>query len=152
LLSGLSEEEVTRLRHGSVRSNVEAKYPEGYKRKLSHYEEPDSLVAILNQIPNEADDRIIPLLKGYFQDMYLSLLEVSRILRDDGYVAYVIGNVRHGGVMVPVDEILAEMAPQVGLNFNTAWVLRRRGNSAQQMGEYGREASRETVIQFTKLR
>jgi len=41
--------------------------------------------------------------------------------------------------MIPVDEILAEMAPQVDLEFDKAWVLRRRGNSAQQMGEYGRE-------------
>jgi DNA modification methylase len=150
LLSGLSEEGVTRLRHGAVRSNVEAKYPEGYKRKLSHYEEPDSLVAILNQIPDEADERIVPLLKGYFQDMYLSLLEVARILRTDGHVAYVIGNVRHGGVMIPVDEILGEIAPQVGLEFERAWVLRRRGNSAQQMDEYGRDPSRETVVILRK--
>ncbi len=150
LLSGLSEEGVTRLRHGAVRSNVEAKYPEGYKRKLSHYEEPDSLVAILNQIPDEADERIVPLLKGYFQDMYLSLLEVARILRTDGHVAYVIGNVRHGGVMIPVDEILGEIAPQVGLEFERAWVLRRRGNSAQQMDEYGRDPARETVVILRK--
>jgi DNA modification methylase len=151
LLLGLSEEGVTRLRHGSVRSNVEAKYPDGYERKLSRYEEPSLLVAILSQIPSEADERIIPLLKGYFQDMYLSLLEVARILRTGGHVAYVIGNVRHGGVMVPVDEILGQIAPQVGLEFERAWVLRRRGNSAQQMGEYGREPARETVVQLRKI-
>ena len=82
--------------------------------------------------------------------MYLSLLEVSRILRNGGHAAYVIGNVRHAGVMVPVDEILGEMAPQVGLEFDKAWVLRRRGNSAQQMGEFGRQPARETVVQLKK--
>ena len=151
LLLGLTEKRVTKFRHEAVRSNVEAKDPNGFKRKIRHYREPTSLNAVLTQIPNDADERIIPLLKGYFQDMYLSLLEVSRILRNGGHAAYVIGNVRHAGVMVPVDEILGEMAPQVGLEFDKAWVLRRRGNSAQQMGQFGRQAARETVVQFKKV-
>lgn len=152
LLLGMNEERVTKLRHGSIRSNVEAKDPDGYKRKLNHYREPGSLINVLAQIPADADERIGPLLKGYFQDMYLSLSEVSRILRHGGHVGYVIGNVRHAGVMIPVDEILGEMAPQVGLEFERAWVLRRRGNSAQQMGEYGREPARESVVLLRKAR
>jgi len=151
LLLGLSEQAVRRLRYSSIRSNVEAKNPDGYKLKLKNYQEPNLLTAVLTQIQPDADKRIVPLLKGYFQDMYLSLLEVARILRNDGYAAYVIGNVRHAGVMVPVDEILCEIGPRVGLEFVKAWVLRRRGNSAQQMGEYGREPARETVVLFKKV-
>jgi len=87
---GLTEERVTKLRHESVRSNVEAKDPSGFKRKIKQYQEPTLLNTVLTQIPNNADERIVPLLKGYFQDMYLSLLEVSRILRNGGHVAYVL--------------------------------------------------------------
>lgn len=150
LLLGLDEKRVTELRHRSIRSHVEAKNPQGFKRKLSHYKEPNSLKIILDQVPIDADKRIVPLLKGYFQDMYLSLLEVSRILKSGGHAAYVVGNVRHAGTMIPVDEILGAMAPQVGLEFDKAWVLRRRGNSAEQMGQYGRLAARETVVQLMK--
>ena len=150
LLLGLGESEVTDLRHKTIRSHVEAKYPNGYKRRLMRYKTPESLSAILENVPDDADSRIKPLLKGYFEDMYLSLLEVGRILRPRGRAAYVVGNVRHAGVMIPVDRILAELAPQAGLIFEAAWVLRFRGNSAQQMGKYGREPSRETTVYFAK--
>ena len=150
LLLGLEEPEVTKLRHGSIRSHVEAKDPDGYKRRLKSYNMPRALQAVLEEIPADADSRITPLLKGYFEDIYLSLLEVGRTLKLGGRAAYVVGNVRHAGVMVPVDEILAELAPQFGLTFNAAWVLRLRGNSAQQMKLYGRQPSRETIVFFSK--
>ena len=150
LLLGLGELEVTKLRHESIRSHVEAKSPQGYKRRLKGYRTPESLEAVLGKLPADADTRIKPLLKGYFEDIYLSLFEVGRVLRPGGRAAYVVGNVRHAGVMVPVDEIIAELAPQAGLNFDIAWVLRFRGNSAQQMKQYGREPSRETAVFFAE--
>jgi len=150
LLLGLPEPEVTKLRHGSIRSHVEAKDPYGYKRRLKSYNMPSALQAVLEEIPDDADSRIMPLLIGYFEDIYLSLLEVGRVLKLGGRAAYVVGNVRHAGVMVPVDEILAELAPQTGLTFDAAWILRLRGNSAQQMKQYGRQPSRETIVFFAK--
>jgi len=150
LLLGLSEPQVTKLRRESVRSHVEARSPTGYKRKLKGYRVPETLSTVLTQLPTNADHRIAPLLKGYFEDMYLSLLEVERILRPGGRVAYVVGNVRHAGVMVPVDEIITELGVQVGLGFDVVWVMRLRGNSAQQMGQYGREPARESVVMFSK--
>ena len=150
LLLGLAEPEVTKLRHESIRSHVEAKVPDGYKRRLKSYRMPSALQEVLKKIPADADPRIMRLLNGYFEDIYLSLLEVGRVLKLGGRAAYVVGNVRHAGVMVPVDEILAEMAPQTGLTFDAAWVLRLRGNSAQQMKQYGRQPSRETIVFFAK--
>lgn len=150
LLLGLAESQIAKLRHGSIRSHVEAKNPTGYKRGLKKYSVTESLSVVLDQLPPNADARIKPLLWGYFEDIYLSLLEVRRVLRPGGRAAYVVGNVRHAGVMVPVDEILGELAVQAGLNYDAAWVLRFRGNSAQQMGNYGREPARETVVLLSK--
>ena len=141
LLLGLLESEVTKLRHESIRSHVEARGPNGYKRRLKGYSGTESMNSVLAELPADSDPRIEPMLKGYFEDIYLSLLEVQRILRAGGKAAYVVGNVRHGGVMIPVDKITAELASQVGLCFDVAWVLRLRGNSAQQMGLYGKEQS-----------
>ena len=151
LLLGSAESSVTRLRHRSLRSHVEAKPPEGYvgdpgkKYKLS-----PRLEATLHSLPLGADKRIDRLLRGYFEDIYVSLREVARILRPGGRAAYVIGNVRHAGVMVPVDEITVEIASQAGLAFDSSWVMRLRGNAAQQMGRYGREPSRESVVLLSK--
>ena len=150
LLLGVAESEVTKLRHRSIRSHVEARVLGRHKRKLDSYKPTASLRAVLEALPADADSRIDRLLQGYFEDIYLSLLEVRRILRPEGRAAYVLGNVRHAGVMVPVDEITVELANQAGLVAESTWVLRLRGNAAQQMGRYGREPSRESVILLSK--
>ncbi len=151
LLLGVAESQITKLRHGSIRSHVEATPPNGYRRALEGYRTTEPLGEIIEQLPPNADARIRPMLEGYFEDIYLSLLEMRRVLRPGGRAAYVVGNVRHAGVMVPVDEILAALAVQAGLKFEAAWVLRFRGNSAQQMASYGREPARETVVLLSKV-
>ncbi len=151
LLLGLSESEVKELRYQSIRSHVEAQRPTGCKRRLQKYREPDSVKSLLEKLPRDGDSRIKRLLKGYFEDIYLSLFEVGRLLRPGGRAAYVVGNVRHAGLMVPVDEIIAELASQANLLFDVAWVMRFRGNSAQQMGRYGRDKARESVVIFSKV-
>ena len=86
------------------------------------------------------------MLRGYFEDMYLVLSEISRCLKDKGKAALVVSNVRFAGVNVPVDEILAELGQQVGLKLESVVVLRYRGNSSQQVREYKRTPSRESII------
>ncbi|MDE0102392.1 MAG: hypothetical protein OXN89_08425 [Bryobacterales bacterium] len=150
LLLGAAESQVTKLRHRSIRSHVEAKPPPGHTRQLRQYKPTATLQAALKALPPNTDRRIRRLLRGYFEDIYLSLVEVARILRPGGRAAYVIGNVRYAGVMIPVDEITAELASQAGLDFDASWVMRLRGNAAQQMGRYGREPSRESVVLLSK--
>ena len=152
LLLGAGEAGVKKLRHRSIRSHVEAKTPHSRLRRLEDYSRPALLEEVLEDLPATADGRIHRLLSGYFEDVYLSLLEVARILRPGGTAAYVVGNVRHAGVMVPTDTITAELAQQTGLQFEEGWVMRVRGNAAQQMKRYGREPSRESVILLSKDR
>ena len=150
LLMGSTEPEITNLRHSSLRSHVEAKRQKNYENRLRRYRKPQILENILTSLPEGTDRRIRPMLEGYFQDIFLSLQEVHRVLGTGGQAAYIVGNVRHSGVMVPVDEIIREIAPQAGLILHSAWVMRLRGNSAQQMGEFGREPSRESTLFLSK--
>ena len=150
LLAGVDEAGVTGLRHKSMRSHVEAKSQPEYCHKLDDFEGTDSLKSAVASLPDDADSRIEPMLKGYFEDIFLSLCEVARVLKPGGRSAYVVGNVRHAGVMIPVDKILSEMALPAGLTFENAWVMRFRGNSAQQMATHGREPARETIVFFSK--
>ena len=150
LLLGLSEPTITDLRHHSVRSHVEASTPPIRDQRVAEYFKPNLLKRVLKDLPETADRRVKRLLGGYFEDMYLSLSEVARVLKPGCHAAYVIGNVRHAGIMVPADQLIVEIGSQVGLMFDQAWVIRFRGNSAQQMGTYGREPARETVVLFSK--
>ena len=150
LLLGSTETEITAFRHSSLRSHVEAKRQECYAARLHRYSKPQILENSLASLPNDGDKRIRPMLEGYFEDIFLSLQEVYRVLRVGGRAAYIVGNVRHLGIMVPVDDIIGQIAVQVGLVLESAWVMRLRGNSAQQMKQFGREPSRESVLLLSK--
>lgn len=149
LLLGMSEREIIELRYRLVRSHVEAKAG-NFTSKLSSYTIPKSLEAALESLPLDSDPRVRQMLKGYFEDMYLSLMEAHRVLRAGGRAALVVGNVRHSGILIPVDEVLKDLGKQVGFSHETTWVIRLRGNSAQQMGRFGREPSRESVVLLQK--
>lgn len=147
LTLGLQESDIFRLRYESIRSNVEARPPD---QSLPAFKPPTLLLETLAQLPDKADRRIEPMLCGYFEDMNAVLAGANHILEPGGYVAFVVGNVRHAGVMVPVDEILHHMGEPLGFEPLTSWVARLRGNSAQQMGRYGRQPARESVVILRK--
>ena len=144
---GISEENVKVFRRESIRSHVEAASP---NLSTPDYLPPPTLKQVLSKLPKNADPRIAPMLAGYFEDMYLVLTALRAHLETDAICALVVGNVRHAGVMVPVDVILSEVADQAGYVFENAWVARLRGNSAQQMGKFGREPARESVVFLRK--
>jgi hypothetical protein len=146
LLLGSDEDEVFRIRHNSLRSHVEAAAPPN--ADLGQYSVPPSLHGCLDEMPVDVDPRVPRMVRGYFEDMYLSLLSARRCVRPGGNLALVVGNVRHAGVVVPVDEILAEVGEEAGLQWTRTCVIRLRGNSAQQMGTYGRVPSREGIVFF----
>ncbi len=142
---GLAEKDVTFFRHHSIRSHVEAVKPSAAP---NDYQMPQKLAATLEQIPPNADPRVIPMLQGYFEDMHMTLKAISSRISHNGWCAFVVGNVRHAGVMIPVDEILAEIGESIGYRLQAVWVARLRGNSAQQMGRFGREPARESIVIF----
>ena len=144
---GISEDTVKAFRKKSIRSHVEAASPD---LPTQDYFSPHTLERVLQKLPENADPRIAPMLAGYFEDMYLVLKALRAHLETDAICALVVGNVRHAGVMVPVDVILQEVASQADYAFETAWVARLRGNSAQQMGKFGREPARESVLFLRK--
>ena len=96
------------------------------------------------------DRRMQRMLKGYFLDMHLCLREVARVCRRGARIAFVVGNAQYGGERLMVDELTAELGERVGLMCTEIRVVRWRGNSAQQMGRFGRRASRESIVMFEK--
>jgi len=149
LLLGQDEPAIKRLRYVSIRSHVEAKAP-CETCNDNTYRPPSRLSELLAQLPGEVDRRVPRMLEGYFQDLYSVFRSIYSVLTPGAKLAFVVGNVRHGGILFPVDEILIDVGEKAGYHWTGAWVIRLRGNSAQQMGRFGRVPARESVVFFTK--
>ncbi|MBZ5529776.1 MAG: hypothetical protein LAN71_18015 [Acidobacteriia bacterium] len=139
----LNDSEVKELRHQSFRSHVEASKYKEYDTSVL----PASLMNLINKLKEKKiDRRVPPMLMGYFQDIYHTLISIKSVLVSGAKLAFVVGNVRYRGEMVEVDEILAHLAIKAGYEWLKTWIVRYRGNSAQQMGIFGRAAARECII------
>ena len=140
----LDWEENRALRYQSFHSHPEAR-PQ--RPSAAGYVPPERLDRNIGHLD---DTRIRRMLRGYFLDMYLCLCEVARVSRRGAKAALVVGNARYGGKAILVDEFTAELGERAGLVCQEIRAVRWRGNSAQQMGRYGREGSRESVVIFEK--
>lgn len=149
LLLGGNEMSVKQLRHSSIRSHVEAKSPNA--PAPDGYQVPVQLQECISHLPAEVDKRVVRMLYGYFEDMYQVFRSARKVLIPGARLAFVVGNVRHAGVLIPVDEILADIGEQAGFQWMGTWVIRLRGNSAQQMKRFGRVPARESVVFFKAL-
>jgi len=140
----LGDSAIKTLRHESFRSHVEAQTPQ---HDLREYVQIPELERAIAKIEKRAIDRRIPrMLRGYFQDLYLTLRSSRACLKPSAPLALIVGNVRYNGVTVPVDTGVARIALSLGYSFEQVMVARYRGNSAQQMGQYGRLPMRESVV------
>lgn len=138
-------DELKALRYQSLRSHVEARCPEA---EPLDYVSPPLLKQCIEslQAGELYSDRLIPMIEGYFKDIHSTLVNLQDHLNPGGRIALVLGNVRYGGVMIPVDQIVAELGEQIGLALEKVIVARYRGNSAQQMDRFGKQPSREGII------
>lgn len=142
LLLGETEGGILDLRHRSLRSHVEAHALAGCDNPRS----PDGLASVLALLPAQTDRRVVRMLQGYFDDLQRTLTRLRSHVRPGGMAAFVVGQVRHAGILVPVDDLLAETAETAGWRHTETWALRERGNSAQQMGRFGRVPARESIV------
>lgn len=144
----LDWEQTRQLRYQSFHSHPEAR---PVRPSTDGYRQPRRLARAVAEIENkQKDPRVKEMLEGYFVDLYLALREVRRVCRPKARVACVVGNVQYQGIPVLVDEFAAEIGEQAGLRCEKLVVARYRGNSAQQMGRYGRNPSRESVVIFAR--
>lgn len=113
--------------------------------------EVNSVLDKLNQLEKLNNNNITRMVRNYFLEMCFVIFEMARITKTSGYCVMVNDNVRYGGEEIPVDLILSEFAENFGFNINKIFVLPRgKGNSSQQMGNYGRTEVRKCVYLWQK--
>ena len=146
MLGFLTFEQIRALRRQSLESHPEAR---PRRPRAESYVPPQKLTDILSRIEQTGiDRRVSRMLRGYFLDIRQCLQEARRVCKPGAKMAFVLGNVQYAGHSVPVDELTAELGEGVGLKCTKICAVRHRGNSAQQMGTYGRRPSREAVVLF----
>ena len=139
-----SYEEYRSLVHRTFRSHVEADFD---LQPSSKFPEVHKILDAMSLTENN-NPKIPHMIAGYFEDMDATLSELSRVMKPGATAAFVVGNSRWGGVVVPVDHMLLMVAEHHGFQPMKVLVTREKGNSPQQMRKYGRIPVRESVVVF----
>lgn len=114
---------------GSATSNLAAWRPEGAARQL-----PTALEPLLGAIA-ERSPLLSTYVHKYFHDMALHLASLRRVLRRGGSARYVVGNSKFYEVVVPVEQLLAELFEASGFRRVSVATLRKR-SSKKELFEY----------------
>lgn len=94
---------------------------------------------------------VVQMVKGYFTELAFVTSELFRTCKPGVHVAIVNDNVRYAGEIIPVDLLMTDIAASLGFVPKTIYVLpQQKGNSSQQMGKFGREALRKSIIIWQK--
>jgi tRNA G10 N-methylase Trm11 len=139
-----NNDQLKQIRYATLRSHVEAKR----KFESLDYQEPRIIGALIKKIKKSGlnNSKVPEMIQGYFEDMYISLIQMKKSLKKNGKIALVVSNVRFGGISIPVDKILSLIGDQAGLRTKKIIVARYRGNSAQQMKNFNRRPARESIV------
>jgi len=163
-LLGIDEKEIVRLRQQMLSCTVENRAKDllainkCWEKALAVTEKQELLQAILQYLENQKiegtlNNNSIPrMIRGYFYEMSCVIAESSRVMKS-GYLLFMINdNVRYAGASISVDMILSNIAENLGFYVENILVLPNgKGNSSQQMGEYGRVPLRKCVYVWRKI-
>lgn len=113
--------------------------------------EVNDVLEELSKLERLNNNNIPRMVKNYFFELCFVISEMARVTKRNGYCVMVNDNVRYGGEDIPVDLILSKFAEQLGYNTEKIFVLPTgKGNSSQQMGDYGRTETRKCVYIWQK--
>jgi len=146
LLFCRSFDDLKKIRYNTIRSHVEARH-----EKFGIFKS-DLLTKKLSDLSERKlnNSKIPQMIQGYFDDMLITMHELYRITKNEGIIAFVVGNTRFSGVSIPVDTLLLEVGENVGFKPVEVWISRYKGNTPQQIKKYGLEAVRESVVLMKK--
>lgn len=92
-------------------------------------------------------DRVVG---GYFNDMYLVLKDVFRVMKPGRTAIFILGDSAPYGVHIPTDELIGKIALGVGFNHYDITVLRERGGKWRNNPQRHSVALREAIVTIRK--
>ncbi len=94
-----------------------------------------SSLAAIRETNGENRDLLATYVAKYFEDIWTHIQSVKGVIRPGGVVHYIVGNVTFYGVVVPVENIYAEMLEKLGFRNVRIETLRKR-NSNKHLFEF----------------
>ncbi|MCS6879859.1 MAG: site-specific DNA-methyltransferase [Oscillochloridaceae bacterium] len=162
-LLGVTAAELSRLRQEMLSCTVENRAKDllninpKWTKALSAADEQQLLQSILTYLDRQKaqgalnNNGIPGMIRGYFYEMACVIAECARVLKPGSPLFMVNDNVRYAGASISVDMILSDIAERLGFYVENIFVLPDgKGNSSQQMGEYGREKLRKCIYVWRK--
>lgn len=141
-----SDAEYKSLVASTFRSHCEADFSCGVTDPLEEVE----IIINAMELSENNNKRIPDMIAGYFDDLNRVLLRLHAAMQDGAQAAFVVGNTRWGGVVVPVDHLILKLAERIGFTPVSVLVTRLKGNSPQQMKRFGRIPVRESIVVIKK--
>ena len=92
-------------------------------------------------------DRVVG---GYFNDMYLVLKDVFRVMKPDKTAIFILGDSAPYGVHIPTDELIGKIALGIGFSQYDITVLRERGGKWRNNPQRHSVALREAIVTIKK--
>jgi DNA modification methylase len=140
-----SNQDLRRVRLRTIRSHVQVSWQPA-REIMSPLLNP-----LLKKIRlQELWDRRLPdMVQSYFFDMASVLSEMSRLVRCSGQAWIVVSSSAYGGVEIPVDLILADVASRQGWKLRDVHVLRQLRSAGQQWSRLRKRARpplRESLV------
>jgi DNA modification methylase len=164
-LNGVTEQELRNLRQQMISCTVEnrakdlLKINQSWAEAITAANHQELLQAILKYLDDQKAQGMlnntgIPrMVRGYFYEMACVIAECSRVMKPNAPLFMVNDNVRYAGASISVDMILSDIAKKLGFHVENILILPNgKGNSSQQMGEYGRKLLRKCVYVWRKNR
>ncbi|MDO9333690.1 MAG: DNA methyltransferase [Dehalococcoidales bacterium] len=90
------------------------------------------------------------LVSGYFNDMYLSLKDAFRVLKNNCVAVYVLGDSAPYGVHIPTDEFIGKIALNLGFSEFKILTLRERGGKWPNNPQRHKVKLKESVVILKK--
>ncbi len=163
-LLGVGEKELINLRQEMLSSTVENRakdllaFNPKWSKAIQVADRQELLQAILTYLETlrangQLNNAGIPrMVRGYFYEMACVIYECARVLKSNAIFIMVNDNVRYAGASISVDLILSAIAEALGFRVENILVLPNgKGNSSQQMGQYGRDVLRKGVYVWRKI-
>lgn len=126
-----TNEDLTKIRKKALRSHVQI--------KLEDVEAPNSasLRNTLTLLDGKTfwNPQIPKMIKGYFVDMFQVLQDMYRTVRRNGQAWIVVSTSAYGGIQIPVDLILADLASSIGWRLESINILRHMRSSGQHLSK-----------------
>ena len=157
------EEELIRLRQTMLSCMVENREKDlltmqsAWKNAINIADQQMLLQEILRYLEYQRQQKqlnnagIFRMVKGNFYEMACVIAECFRTLKPNGLMFMVNDNVRYAGANISVDLMLSNIAEGLGFILEQILVLpQEKGNSSQQMGDYGRTSLRKCVYVWRK--